>query len=207
MFGGYDRLHSLSFDTENGTYYQASPLLFTNGWVDKTADPYAYNWYKVKVLDTGGYLSEFSEPILVRHFSYIPTMTTVLPGLSGPETEAEPKPETEPETETEVPGISKPSITFSGNKFKSDQGEEFKAAYELSGSEPITVTIKATNTAGLAVGGFSVDQNARLVKASSNLGAGTYNVTVTATNAAGEDSNPYADCAGKTGHHSAQNHF
>lgn len=67
-------------DTKDGTYYQASPLLFTNSWVDETADPYAYNWYKVKVLDTGGYLSEFSEPVPVRLGTYVTSMLTDIPG-------------------------------------------------------------------------------------------------------------------------------
>jgi hypothetical protein len=51
---------------ENGFYHQASPLLPRPTWRDESADPYAYNWYKVKVVDTGGYLSEYSSPILVK---------------------------------------------------------------------------------------------------------------------------------------------
>jgi len=45
---------------QNGTYYQASPLLTSTGWIDNDADPSAVNWYKVKVIDIGGYTSEFS---------------------------------------------------------------------------------------------------------------------------------------------------
>ena len=46
--------------SQNGTYYQASPLLTATGWIDNDADPAAVNWYKVKVIDTGGYTSDFS---------------------------------------------------------------------------------------------------------------------------------------------------
>lgn len=52
--------------SENGAYYQASPLLSELTWRDDAADSGAYNWYRVKVVDTAGYLSEFSSAILVR---------------------------------------------------------------------------------------------------------------------------------------------
>jgi len=51
---------------QNGAYYQASPLVDTVRWTDETADSTAFNWYRVKVVDTAGYLSEFSEAVLVR---------------------------------------------------------------------------------------------------------------------------------------------
>ena len=51
---------------ENGFYHQASPLVADLTWRDENADPYAFNWYKIKVVDTGGYLSDFSAPVLVR---------------------------------------------------------------------------------------------------------------------------------------------
>ncbi len=53
-------------NTENGTYYQASELLTEAKFVDRDADPFAANWYKVKVLDTGGYLSDFSAAIKIQ---------------------------------------------------------------------------------------------------------------------------------------------
>lgn len=49
-----------------GPYCQASPLLDTVEWVDDGADPAAYNWYKVKVVDTAGYFSGFSEAVLIK---------------------------------------------------------------------------------------------------------------------------------------------
>ncbi|MDX1358409.1 MAG: hypothetical protein R3232_06235, partial [Clostridia bacterium] len=49
--------------TQDGQYYQASPLLTATGYIDNEADPSAVNWYKVKVIDTGGYTSEFSNPV------------------------------------------------------------------------------------------------------------------------------------------------
>ena len=152
-------------DTKDGTYYQASPLLFTNSWVDETADPYAYNWYKVKVLDTGGYLSEFSEPVLVRLGTYVTSMLTDIPG-----------------------GPLAPEISIAGSSFSITEGDEFTAAYEVTGTEPITVTVKAIRADGSAAAGFSADQTARKINAPSNLAPGTYRVTVTAKNADGEDS-------------------
>ncbi len=53
-------------NTEKGTYYQASELLTDAKFIDRAADPYAANWYKVKVLDTGGFLSEFSEAVKIQ---------------------------------------------------------------------------------------------------------------------------------------------
>jgi hypothetical protein len=52
--------------TQNGVYYQASELLTELEFTDRNADVYAQNWYKVKVVDTGGYLSDFSEPVKVQ---------------------------------------------------------------------------------------------------------------------------------------------
>lgn len=71
-------------DTRDGTYYQASPLLFENRWVDTEADRNAFNWYKVKVLDTGGYLSDFSEPVLIQQ-TFITDMVTVIPKFDLPD--------------------------------------------------------------------------------------------------------------------------
>ena len=154
-------------DTKDGTYYQASPLLFDNRWVDEAAAPYAFNWYRVKVLDTGGYLSEFSEPICVRLTVYVPGMVTVIPGLTPPE------------------------INIQDSSFTVTEGEEFTAAYELAGTEPITVMVRVTDSGGSETGGFSVDEAARRVIAAPGLKAGTYQVTVTARNAAGEDSDSF----------------
>ena len=78
-------------DTRDGTYYQASPLLFQNRWADTEADVNAFNWYKVKVLDTGGYLSEFSEPILIQK-PFVIDMVTVVPEVHIDVTEMAAKP-------------------------------------------------------------------------------------------------------------------
>jgi len=180
-------------DTENGTYYQASPLLFDNRWVDESADLNAFNWYKVKVLDTGGYLSEFSDPILVRQSIFVPSVVTVIPELATPEISIE-QDETPITEEGEVvqvtsePAGAAPEITFNGSSFKSAEGEVFETVYKLTGTEPITVTLKATTTDGIPAGGFSVDEVRRKVSAGSGLKAGTYRITVTAKNSAGEDS-------------------
>lgn len=71
------------YSTEkDGTYVQASPLVFYPSWSDREADRAATNWYKVRVLDTGGYLSDFSEPILARE-----KVTVELPKTEIPEEE------------------------------------------------------------------------------------------------------------------------
>lgn len=54
-------------NTKDGDYYQASPLLDKEktSFIDVNANLSADNWYKVRVVDTAGYISEFSEPILI----------------------------------------------------------------------------------------------------------------------------------------------
>lgn len=49
--------------TQNGEYFQASPFINRLGYIDTEADPAAVNWYKVKVVDIGGYTSEFSSAV------------------------------------------------------------------------------------------------------------------------------------------------
>lgn len=71
------------YSTEkDGVYVQASPLQFDPSWRDAKADRAATNWYKVRVLDTGGYLSDFSEPILARENVTIELPKTDIPGES-----------------------------------------------------------------------------------------------------------------------------
>jgi hypothetical protein len=159
-------------DKEDGTYYQASPLLFEPQWTDESADQFAFNWYKVKVLDTGGYLSEFSEPLLV-HLSFKPTLKTVIPALPS---------------QTPEGGIIAPKLTVEGSSFSVKEGTAFQTTYGLTGTEPITVTIKASGRAGASVTGFSVDTASRTVGAAGSLTPGVYSVTVTAKNSAGESS-------------------
>ncbi|OQA73265.1 MAG: hypothetical protein BWY35_00654 [Firmicutes bacterium ADurb.Bin248] len=149
-------------DQQDGTYYQASPLLFTTQWTDEEADPSAFNWYKVRVLDTGGYLSEFSQPLLVR-LSFSPGLDTVIP---------------EP--------VAAPAQITVGDGFSVLTGEEFHTAYGLTGAEPIEVTVQATDRAGKPVAGFTVDAASRTVRAPSGLTPGMYRVTLTAKNGAGE---------------------
>ncbi len=163
-------------DTRDGTYYQASPLVFETRWVDEDADPYAMNYYKVKVLDTGGYLSEFGEPVLVRKL-FMPEMTTVIPEFPF---------------EIEVPGVepvlTAPKIGFASTSFTTQEGTPFSAQYGLSGTEPIAVTVTARKADGSFVAGFSVDTASKTVSAPRELKAGRYTVTVKAKNEAGESS-------------------
>ncbi len=46
--------------TKDGEYHQASPFLTTEAYIDDEADAAAINWYRVKVVDVGGYTSDFS---------------------------------------------------------------------------------------------------------------------------------------------------
>lgn len=149
-------------DRQDGVYYQASPLLFGRQWTDGDADPSAFNWYKVKVLDTGGYFSEFSEPVLVR-LSFAPEMVTVTP----------------------PPVVTPPQITV-GDGFGIETGEVFQTAYGLTGTEPIEVSVQAAERSGKAVAGFTVDAASRTVRAPEGLIPGMYRVTLMAKNSAGE---------------------
>ena len=158
-------------DTRDGTYYQASPLLFQNRWADTEADVNAFNWYKVKVLDTGGYLSEFSEPILIQK-PFVIDMVTVVPEVHIDVTEM----------------AAKPKISFDSGSYTTEEGRNFEASYSLSGTEPITVTMKAVNDNGVVVSGFSLNTAMRKVIALPSLKVGTYRVMVTAKNKAGESS-------------------
>ena len=157
-------------DKKDGTYYQASPLLFEREWIDKDADLYAFNWYQVKVLDTGGYLSEFSEPLLVRG-PFASDLQTIIPDA--------------------VQEMTPPEITLSGTSFSIRQGSAFEVAYTLTGTEPIAVTVAAKNAKGTAVSGFSVNTATRTVNVPGSLPVGSYTVTVTAKNSAGESSKSF----------------
>jgi len=150
-------------DTQDGTYYQASPLLFETQWTDESADPAAFNWYKVKVLDTGGYLSEFSDA-LSAHRSFSPNRVTVIP----------------------LPVSAAPKITIE-RSFSIREGETFQTVFGLTGTEPIEVTVQATDRPGNPVDGFIVDAASRTVSGPGSLSLGVYRVTLTAKNSVGED--------------------
>lgn len=49
--------------TKDGEYHQASPFLTEEAYMDEEADPAAFNWYKVKVVDIGGYTSDYSSAV------------------------------------------------------------------------------------------------------------------------------------------------
>ena len=153
-------------DTEDGEYYQASPMVFEPKWVDKEADPYAFNWYRVKVLDTGGYLSEFSAPILVRKtfnfriMPYIPVMIV--------------DPEAEP-----------PVVSVPGGPHTVIQGEKLVVPFAVTGDEPINYKIEGSARGGAAIVGMTADGTARTITIPSTLAVGIYGATLTAENEAG----------------------
>jgi hypothetical protein len=55
-------------NTKDGDYYQASGLIMDNAasFLDVNASLTANNWYKVKVVDTAGYISDFSGAVLAK---------------------------------------------------------------------------------------------------------------------------------------------
>lgn len=58
-------------NTKEGDYYQASGLItpMQNFFHDKYSNIYANNWYKVKVVDTAGFISDFSQAVNVTELS------------------------------------------------------------------------------------------------------------------------------------------
>ncbi|HWR19946.1 MAG TPA: hypothetical protein VN608_10015 [Clostridia bacterium] len=154
-------------DTQDGTYYQASPLLFETQWTDESADPSAFNWYKVKVLDTGGYLSEFSDALSI-HSTFKPNRVTVIP----------------------QPMKAAPKITIEQN-FSIREGEIFQTVFGLTGTEPIEVTVEATDRPGNPVSGFIVDAASRTLSGPNSLSLGVYKVTLKAKNSVGEDAEEF----------------
>ncbi len=164
-------------DTKNGEYYQASPMVFAPTWTDKNADPYAYNWYRIKVLDTGGYLSEFSDPILMQ-MNFVSTVKPKIPHFS-------------------LDPLQAPTIAFERNRYTVALRIPFEASYTLTGTEPIEVTVTAVDANGSPVTGFTVDATAKKVLAGPALGVGTYSVTVQAENAAGTDQKDFVLTVGE----------
>ena len=156
--GPYYQLSDLLFDT---TY--SIPLSYGNKW-------YTDGWYNVKVLDTGGYFSEFGEP--VRIVNEYPRQTLMMGSL--PENLA-----------------LGPVIIIEGENFTAKPGEAFSTPYILEGSEPKTVSVAAKNSAGASVSGFTVDTDAQKVAAPKNLPSGIYTVTATAKNDIGESSDSF----------------
>ncbi|MGI6072388.1 MAG: hypothetical protein ACOX75_05185 [Lachnospiraceae bacterium] len=150
------------YSTEkDGIYVQASPLLFSTGWSDYKTDRAATNWYKVRVLDTGGYLSDFSEPILARE-----NVTIELP-------------------KTEIPGEA-PSISMDPLYYSVGKGNELRIPFTVSGSQPIRFEVSAWHNSGQDEAGIIVPEGSNEVLVPDTMMAGTYEVTITAINDAGE---------------------
>jgi len=99
----------------------------------------------------------------------------------------------------EAPKPEPPVIKFNDTKYSILQGGGFQTEYTLTGTEPIMVAVAAKNARGGAVLGFTVDTSGRLVSAPNNLAAGTYTVTATAKNSAGESSASFTLTVERTG--------
>ena len=154
------------YSTEKeGTYVQASPLLFSTGWIDYKTDRAATNWYKVRVLDTGGYLSDFSEPILARENVTIELPKTKIPGEES---------------------LVAPKLSMRSLQYTVDQGSELRIPFTVSGTQPIFFEISAWHSTGQDVGGITVLEGKNEVLVPETMEAGYYEVTLTALNGAGQ---------------------
>lgn len=152
-------------DSREGSYDQVSPLVFEPHWTDPWADSHAYNWYRVKVLDRGGYLSEFSEPLLV-HRPYLPLFKPRIPPLAE--------------------NLEAPSVAFSKRSFTLSEGAAFRTAYQLSGTPPITLELQVLRNEE-PFEGFYLDEENKEVYSTEELRAGNYLISLRAINALGED--------------------
>ena len=82
--------------------------------------------------------------------------------------------------------ITAPKITFGQSQYSVSEGFTLSVSYTLTGTDPITVSVKGKNAAGSEIEGFSVDHANRKINVSASLTAGTYTVTATAANSAGQ---------------------
>ena len=85
-----------------------------------------------------------------------------------------------------APVTTPPELTLESARFIIKQGSPFQTSYSLTGSEPITVTVKASGPDGGTVSGFTVNTAAHTIKAIAELSPALYTVTVTAKTAPGE---------------------
>jgi PKD repeat protein len=199
-------------DKKDGTYYQASPLLFEPKWKDTEADIFAFNWYKVKVLDTGGYLSEFSEPIMVS-LPFVSDLKTIIPvnpvenqipddplenqipedplESETPEIPEMDPPEIEIPEDLPEPAGTAPKITVAEKEFNTFEGISYSVQYELTGTVPITVSASVKDATGNSIKEFSIDKGARKFISDSSLKAGVYTVTLKAKNDFGEHTDSF----------------
>jgi hypothetical protein len=86
------------------------------------------------------------------------------------------------------PGPQRPKSRLRVPAFLVRQGTAFETAYTLTGTEPIKVSVTARKASGAEVKGFSIDNGRPHGERSKHLAAGSYSVTVTAENSAGESS-------------------
>ena len=117
------------------------------------------------MLDTGGYLSDFSEPILARENVSIELPRTEIPR----EATAQP-----------------PFLSMDSRSYSVDEGRELSIPFIVSGSEPIRFEISAWHSSGQDEGGIIVPEGRNEVLIPDTLIPGTYEVTLTAINDAGE---------------------
>ncbi len=156
-------------DREDGEYLQVSPLLFDTAWVDEKADRYANNYYRVKVLDSGGYFSEFSSPLLIKDEKSF-DLVTFIP--------------------TDVPDMEAPAVKWGSSYYEIELGVEQQMPYLLSGTEPFDFEVKLADQAGNENYQFLHDEDSKRVTINHKtaLPEGVYTLTITAKNNVGEAS-------------------
>ncbi|MDI9470747.1 MAG: hypothetical protein QM296_11175 [Bacillota bacterium] len=151
---------------KDGVYVQASPLEFSTLWRDYKTDRAATNWYKVRVLDTGGYLSDFSEPILARE-----DVTIELP-------------------RTQIPDgvrMERPKLSMDPLYHTNPQDLGMAIPFGVTGDEPMEFILEAVDDDGNLVSEITLLEQARLVDVNPHLAIGHYTVTLVASNMAGAD--------------------
>lgn len=170
--------------SKQGPFRQASPLLFSPNWEDDLSDSYGDYWYSVRVVDNGGYLSDFCPAIHVPP----PKKERELPPPKKPwpiEKEDLPR-----RISGEAPEIDR----FHNEVFRFTPNQLKDIPFVLSrGTEPITYSLLVQRLdengkpAGDGLPGFSVDTRRRLILLPASLEGGSYSLRLEARNFIGRD--------------------
>ncbi|MCL2751791.1 MAG: hypothetical protein FWE62_03435, partial [Firmicutes bacterium] len=78
-----------------------------------------------------------------------------------------------------------PVVAFDNQGYSIEAGASFQTTYNLTGTDPVSVTVSVEDAVGAAVTGFTHSAESRTISTPKNFNAGIYIVTVTAANFAG----------------------
>jgi len=96
------------------------------------------------------------------------------------------------EVTAKTPAVSAPVINSGTSSYSiMEGGGTISLDYTLTGTEPITISSQVVSIDGRPASGFSVSGASRTVSVGAGVSAGTYLVTLTATNSAGSDSTDF----------------